>query len=123
MNRNNMPTTYSGIVALIRGRKSDSVTLCNNTVATWWPESDMVTITLHGHCIIRLFADGRTEVRHCGWPTVTTFDRIKRFLPYGWTATCQGGRPRIVAPYRGIGGRTMEYAVHYQEWATAKPSV
>jgi hypothetical protein len=96
MNRQTMPTTFASIVEAMRGK--DHVALCNNTVAylTNEGESPVVIVALHGHAIVRIWNNGTVDVRHCGYPTVTTFDRIKRFLPTGYTATRQGGDPRIM---------------------------
>lgn len=96
MNRQTMPTTFDSIVAAMRGK--DYVTLCNNTRAFLTDDMGfpVVIITLHGHAIVRMYAGGTVQVRHCGYPTVTTFDRIKRFLPNGFTCTRQGGDPRLL---------------------------
>lgn len=95
MNRQTMPTTFGGIVEAMRGK--DNVTLCNNTRAYLTEDMGfpMVLITLHGHAIVRMYPGGTVQVRHCGYPTVTTFDRIKRFLPAGFGCTRQGGNPRL----------------------------
>jgi hypothetical protein len=99
MNRQNMPTTFPAIVEAMHGK--DHVTLCNNTVAYLTEDLGfpVVIIALHGHAIVRIYQGGTVQVRHCGYPTVTTFDRIKRFLPEGFTATRQGGDPRLL--FRG----------------------
>ena len=98
MNRKTMPTTHRAAVAVLGDR--DTVTIANNTKAHAY--GDDVTISLHGHLIVILHADDTVSVRHAGWPTVTTFDRIKRFLPAGWGATRQGGTPRVFNTRVGV---------------------
>jgi hypothetical protein len=86
-----------------------TVTLAHNTKAH--RDGDDVAISLHGHLIVILHADDAVSVRHAGWPTVTTFDRIKRFVPAGWGVTRQGGSPRA---YRNRDG--AEVAIDSTGW-------
>lgn len=96
-NRMTMPTTFKGIVDILpmSGRP---VTLCNNTVAridALPGGTPVVIVSLHGHDIVRLLPNGDVDVRHCGYPGVVTFDRLRRFLPAGFSATYSKGDPRI----------------------------
>jgi len=91
-NRNNMPTTFAEIDAALGNRKQ--ITLCHNTVA--FRDNDTIDIALHGKVIVTLHPNNHVGVRHCGYVTTTTFDRIKRFLPSGYSVTRQGGVPRIL---------------------------
>ena len=113
-NLTTMPTTYGDIVALIRGRKNDTVTLGNNTTATWDWENDTVTVRLHGHAIVRIHEDDSVDIRHCGCVTATTFDRLRRFVPAGYRVSRKGGMGALTNAYstRGIYGL---------EWVTAYP--
>lgn len=44
------------------------------------PEGDNIYISLHDHKIVCLFENGRIAINIAGWPTMTTRDRIQRFL-------------------------------------------
>jgi len=97
MNRKTMPTTYAAILGQLpmSGRP---LTLCNNTTARLDTLGmvPVIIISLHGHDIVRMYRNDNVQVRHCGYPTVTTFDRIKRFLPARFSVTRQGGNPRLL---------------------------
>jgi hypothetical protein len=85
-----MPTTYDQILPLLIGK--DEITIGNNTVATWSTVDAAISVLLHGHEIIRVYGDGTVTVRHCGYPTRTTLDRINRFIqPIGWKANLRNG--------------------------------
>lgn len=122
MNRNTMPTTYNNLVDAISATRNGVAKLANNTTAERWCSAlvgqsavamwmeDAVLIRLHGHGIVVIKDDGRVFVRHCGYPTVTTFDRIKRFLPRGWTCSRSGGDPRVESDEH------EQYAVRADVW-------
>lgn len=89
-----MPTTYAEIMPMLL--RADEITLANNTVATWSTVDDGISILLHGHEIIRVLESGTIYVRHCGYPTRTTMDRINRFIRRtGWKANLSGGKAYI----------------------------
>ena len=73
-------TDYRGLVQLCERR--GTATIGNNTVASLNSERT-ITVALHGHSIVRLFANGDTAWTLAGWPTVTTRDRVNQFLPDG----------------------------------------
>lgn len=84
-----MPTTWVALRGKVGNRADYSIG--HNTTATLC--GYYYSVRLHGHEIIRVHEDGGVSVRHCGWVSVTTFDRIRRFLPCGWTAGFAGGNP------------------------------
>lgn len=102
-----MPTTHAGIIALLGDRST--VTIAHNTKAHAY--GDDVAVSLHDHLIAILHVDGDVSIRHAGWPTVTTFDRLKRFVPAGWGVSRQGGSPRA---FRNRDGLTVP--VFGSEW-------
>lgn len=109
-----MPTTWAALTSKV-GTGSD-VRIGHNTTATYAPSGNepAYVIALHGHSIVRVFAS-KVAVRHCGWVSVTTFDRIRRFLPAGWSAGFAGGDPHV-RNYR-TGER---HAVDSSEWVAVR---
>jgi hypothetical protein len=89
---NYIPTTYGEVRQLIAGH--GEVKIANNTTACLY--GDTVEIYLHGYNIIALHRDGSVSLRHMHHATHTTFERMKRFCPRGWTVTRSEGRPRAV---------------------------
>lgn len=90
--RATMPTTYTELVHALGDR--DARTIANNTVA-FRGQNDAILVALHGHAIARFTAD-EVALRHCGYLTTTTFDRLRRLAPAGWSITRAQGNPRAV---------------------------
>lgn len=88
-----MPTTYQAILAQLTGH--DSVTIGLNTVASW-SDDHGIAVSLHGNEIIRLYPT-QVAVRHCGYITHTTQDRLNRFLPVKVRATIKNGDMRLLS--------------------------
>lgn len=44
-----------------------------------------IAVTLYRTDVVRLYPDGRVVLNTGGWRTVTTKDRMNRFLPEGWS--------------------------------------
>jgi len=85
-------TDYARLRSLCEGRRG-AVTIGNNTVARL-AEDGIVTVSLHGHDIVRLSADGDTAWTLAGWPTVTTRERVNQFLPDGQRVYQVAGQQR-----------------------------
>lgn len=88
------PTNYTEADHLFQtvNRRSEYVKLAGNTLlhkledgntidATTAP--DRFIVTLHGHRIVTFYKDGSLVLDSCGWRTVTTKERINRYLPPG----------------------------------------
>lgn len=89
MNRKTMPTTHAELRRVVgNGRR----VLCNNTTAVYIASGDYYEVRLHGHTIAVVTANN-VAVRHCGYVTTTTFDRLKRFVPAGWGVSRANGEP------------------------------
>lgn len=92
-------TTYDDLHALHgyrdRGeRERETVTVGRNTKSHLHrtPHGDNIYITLHDHKIVCLFENGRIAINIAGWPTMTTRDRIQRFLhPKGYRISQTNG--------------------------------
>jgi hypothetical protein len=63
---------------ILLGNKSSKV-IGNNTIA--FRNDTKICVSLHGHTIITLHSPDTMEINLCGYPTVTTRDRINQFLP------------------------------------------
>ena len=63
-----------------RGRNTSRRKLENNTYLER-RDIDTIALRLHDTDIITFIADGRIEVRNGGYPTVTTHDRLNKYLP------------------------------------------
>jgi hypothetical protein len=50
-----------------------------------------IAVRLHATDVLTLFPDGRIEINTGGWHTVTTRDRINRYLPSPWSVGSQRG--------------------------------
>ncbi len=46
---------------------------------------DAIAVTLYSTDVVTLYPDGRTVLNTGGWRTVTTKERMNRFLPEGWS--------------------------------------
>lgn len=91
-------TTYDDLHALHgyrdRGeREREMVVVGRNTRSHLHktPEGDNIYISLHDHKIVCLFENGRVAINIAGWPTMTTRDRIQRFLPAGYRISQTNG--------------------------------
>jgi hypothetical protein len=73
-------TDYRGLVELCQ-RGKGSATIGNNTTARL--DGADIVVSLHGHDIVRMSADGDTAWTLAGWPTATTRERVNQFLPAG----------------------------------------
>jgi len=67
------------------GKRSRRV-VCNNTVLE--RVGPRIFVELHGHAIVAFELGYPTLYSHCGWPTVTTKQRLNRCLPDPWRV-CQ----------------------------------
>lgn len=73
-------TTFRDMVELFHGRKSDTLTIGNNTTVTrihLGPDCSFV-VRLHGHDIVHLMETG-VWFSNAGYPTVTTRERLNQF--------------------------------------------
>lgn len=76
------PHTYKEAVERLGGR--DWVKLANNTYLQTRGlagVSDQISVRLHATDVVTYYDDGGFEIRHGGWQTMVTKDRINRFLP------------------------------------------
>jgi hypothetical protein len=73
-------TTYDGLIRFVGYRNSR--TIGNNTTAYVDDDGD-ITIRLHGHPIVLMYATGEILIALAEYPTVTTRERINQFLPAG----------------------------------------
>lgn len=74
-------TDYRGLVELCEQGRGAAVIGHNTTAAL--DKDGTVTVSLYGHPIVKLYADGDTAWTLAGWPTVTTRERVNQFLPAG----------------------------------------
>ena len=107
---------YHKADALLQGRCRQARKVARNT----YLERDMsaIGVRLHHTRILTFYTDGRCYVTENGWPTMTTRDRINRFLLPGW-AVGSGGReagpatvlyrhkPTYWTPVRSLAGGVM----------------
>lgn len=90
------PTNYTEADHLFQtvSSRTEYVKLAGNTrlhklEAQDVPESmrtqapDCFMVTLHGHRIVTFYKDGSLVLDSCGWRTVTTKERMNRYLPPG----------------------------------------
>lgn len=63
--------------------KKEARTIGNNTTLSRLSDSE-IALELHGSAIVRFHDNGTVGLSSCGWPTVTTKDRISQCLPVGW---------------------------------------
>ncbi len=82
--------------AKLQGRCYESRKLQNNTylkrrgkqvqrIGRKLVNVEVIAVQLHATDVLSLFSDGRIRVNTGGWDTVTTRDRISRYLPKPWT--------------------------------------
>ena len=70
-------TNYRNLDTILNSR--NVMTIGNNTVA--YRDNEKICVSLHGHTIVVLHSPDSMEINLCGYPTVTTRDRINQFLP------------------------------------------
>jgi len=86
--------TFGDCLELLRYQSTSN--LCNNTMVHRVDNDDPnkgISVTLHGNEIARMYPNGNVAIRHCGYPTSTTFDRLNRLVPLGWRASRVDGKP------------------------------
>ena len=79
--QNTSTPTHEHLAKLLGDR--DRLVVCNNTTLTRYDPQGSITVRLHGHPIIVAEPNGEVTLSSCGYRTVTTKDRLNRFLPYG----------------------------------------
>ena len=81
---------YNEADNLLQGRNRLRRKLCNNTylkrrtrtiLEGQVTETISIGLELHGHEIMTFLPNGDTRLDSCGWQTVTTRDRLNRYLP------------------------------------------
>ncbi len=77
---NNSPTTYTEAAELLGSR--DSLKIGHNTYLERML-SDDIGIRLHATTIVAFLAEGGVILNSGGWQTVTTKERMNRYLPAG----------------------------------------
>lgn len=83
---------YAEAVAILTGRCKTRRKLENNTYL--WRDSEdscVVSIRLHATDILTFYQSGRIQVDTGGWNTLTTRDRINRYLPKPWHVYSEHG--------------------------------
>jgi hypothetical protein len=90
-------TEYGAVAERLSRKQGDRALIGNNTTARWaGPVGGDILVSLHGHSIVTLHADGSVSVRDCGYVTTTTYDRLSAFLrPLGLLVTRRGGTGRV----------------------------
>jgi hypothetical protein len=73
---------YGEADKLLQGRCKQSRKVANNTYLR--RHADCIDVRIHATDVVTFWADGRVELRSGGWNTMTTKDRINRYLPRGW---------------------------------------
>jgi hypothetical protein len=91
--------TYESAKEMLKGR--DSKKLCNNTYLK--DHQDHISVILHETKIIRFLEDGRIILGSGGWRTVTTKDRMNKYLPDPWHIWQERSIWYVVAGYHGTG--------------------
>jgi len=75
------PKNFAQALAVLNGKLS--VRLGNNTYLesfTDGTQTDLIAVRLHSTRIVQFWADGRITLHTGGWQTVTTKDRINKFI-------------------------------------------
>jgi len=82
---NETPTNYTEAAELLseNWRNTQSRRIAHNTYLERTGE-DEVSVRLHSTYIVRFRADGTTRLDSGGWLTVTTKERMNRYLPAGF---------------------------------------
>lgn len=74
--------TYAELDRMLQGRCRERRKLANNTYAR--REGDVLYIRLHATDILTFYPDGSVKVYVGRWDTMTTRQRLSRFLPCGY---------------------------------------
>lgn len=91
---------YADLDAKLTGRCSQSRKVANNTYLERRPEGD-IAVRLHATDVVTFHPDGTATLNSGGWLTVTTKERINRYLPGGIVLSSIKGRWYLV--YSGHG--------------------
>lgn len=87
---------YREADSLLQGRCKQSRKIANNTYLRrddWYHGGDnSIAVRLHRTDIITFYPNEKIEVGTGGWDTVTTRDRINRYLPSPWHVRGERGR-------------------------------
>lgn len=82
--------TYADLDATLTGRCSQSRKVANNTYLQ--RRGDDIAVRLHQTDVVTFHADGTATLNTGGWFTMTTKDRIHRYLPAGLNLSSIRGR-------------------------------
>ena len=90
----------------LRGRCYSTRKLANNTYLKRrdWGSTKAIAVQLHSTDIITFHEDGKVEVNTGGWDTITTRDRINRYLNKPWHVFGERGAT-ILSNYRWYAGQ------------------
>lgn len=72
--------TYEEAKKLLKGR--DSKKIGNNTYLI--NGGDVVSVCLHGTDVLKFYENGHIKLNSGGYQTVTTKDRMNKYLPIPW---------------------------------------
>lgn len=72
--------TYEEAKEMLKGRNSKKIG--NNTYLVYL--ENRIVIRLHNTNVVTFYEDGRTLLNSGGWKTVTTKDRMNKYLPTPW---------------------------------------
>ena len=72
--------TYEEAKEMLKGRNSKKIG--NNTYLV--DLENRIVIRLHNTNVVTFYEDGRTLLNSGGWKTVTTKDRMNKYLPVPW---------------------------------------
>lgn len=72
--------TYEEAKALLKGRESRKIG--NNTYLV--KKYKFIGVRLHNTYVVMFYEDGRIELDSGNWNTVTTKDRMNKYLPRPW---------------------------------------
>jgi hypothetical protein len=75
------PTTYTEAAELLGSK--DSRKIANNTTLVRLAD-DRICVRLHRTVVVEFRADGTTRLDSGGWRTVTTKERLNRYMPPGY---------------------------------------
>ena len=81
---------YHEAETMLKGRCRERRRLDNNTYLER-RDGETIAIRLHRTDVLSLMADGHIVIRTGGWHTVTTRDRINRYLPKPWSVGSERG--------------------------------
>ena len=82
-------TTYQTLDEQLTGRNHNGRKLGNNTYAE--RRGDDIAVRLHSTDVVTFTPDGSIVLDSGGWRTVTTKERMNRYIPAGWILSCASG--------------------------------